>query len=97
MLPETVICEDCGRNARVRACGRIEYDWPNPAIGGQVATMPTINSARLTIDCPHCGVKTQDFRPDEAADSDPRLEATMPPARIQTPRRPIVIRPRHPK
>lgn len=97
MLPETVICEDCGRNARVRACGRIEYDWPNPAIGGQVATMPTINSARLTIDCPRCGVKTQDFRPEDAADTAPGQSAAGGPATIQVPRRPFIIRPRHPK
>jgi hypothetical protein len=62
MLPTAVICDDCGAKARVRACGRVEYDWPELSTDGQVATMPTINSARLTIDCPNCGVKTQDVR-----------------------------------
>jgi hypothetical protein len=62
MLPTAVICEDCGAKARVRACGRVEYDWPTKSDSGQVATMPTLKLARLTIDCPNCGVKSQDVR-----------------------------------
>ena len=27
-LPEFVICDECGAEARVRSCGRVEYDWP---------------------------------------------------------------------
>ncbi len=62
MLPNAVICDDCGAEARVRACGRVEYDWPSASNDGQVATMPTIKLARLTVDCPNCGVKSQDVR-----------------------------------
>src|SRR3954470_8056438 len=62
-LPQAVSCDDCGRTARVRACGRIEYEWPKTKTAAQTATMPTLSSARLTIDCPSCGVKTQDFFP----------------------------------
>jgi DNA-directed RNA polymerase subunit RPC12/RpoP len=64
MLPRTIACEDCGEKAFVRAYGRIEYDWgPACAEDDQVATQPLIKCVRLTIDCPHCGVKTQEFHP----------------------------------
>jgi hypothetical protein len=69
MVPKAVICEDCGHTAEVHSCGRIEYDWPKTTAGGSVATMPIINSIRLTIDCPKCGVKQQDFRPDVSLSS----------------------------
>jgi hypothetical protein len=61
-LPKAVICDECGAEARVRACGRVEYDWPKTPVDGQLATIPTIRWARLTVDCPHCGVKSQDVR-----------------------------------
>jgi endogenous inhibitor of DNA gyrase (YacG/DUF329 family) len=64
MLPRTVPCEDCGETAFVRAYGRVEYDWGQEGPeAGQIATKPHITMVRLTIDCPNCGVKTQDFRP----------------------------------
>jgi hypothetical protein len=63
MLPRTVACDDCGKKALVRAYGRVEYDWEQDGPDGQIATQPVISSVRLTIDCPHCGVKTQDFHP----------------------------------
>src|SRR4051812_29811365 len=63
MLPRSVICEDCGQNAEVRGFGRIEYDWPETAASDPGETTPTITCVRFTIDCPACGVKTQDFFP----------------------------------
>jgi len=63
MLPEAVICEECGRVAAVRGSGRVEYDWPKAATNGQAPASPTITSIRLTLDCPQCGVKLQDFYP----------------------------------
>jgi hypothetical protein len=80
MVPNNVCCDDCGQQARVRAYGRIEYDWPKTPTDGPVATMPTISCIRLTIDCPICGVKTQDFRP---TNSDTLPADTKPPR--QTP------------
>ena len=59
-LPNTVICDECGAEAQVRSYGRVEYDWPIDRFDGQVATTPSITWARLTVDCPHCGVKPQD-------------------------------------
>jgi hypothetical protein len=64
MLPRTISCEDCGETAFVRAYGRIEYAWgPECAADEQVDTQPQVKCVRLTIDCTHCGVKTQEFRP----------------------------------
>jgi hypothetical protein len=63
-LPQFVVCDDCRETARVRACGRIEYDWPETTTGGQTATIPTLTAARLTVDCPNCGVKVQDYLAD---------------------------------
>ncbi len=64
MLPRSVPCEDCGETACVRAYGRVEYDWGEEGPeAGKIATMPHITMVRLTIDCPKCGVKTQEFRP----------------------------------
>jgi rubredoxin len=63
MLPRTVLCDDCREKAYVRAYGRLEYDWGQDDPGGQFATEPVVKSVRLTIDCPRCGVKTQDFHP----------------------------------
>jgi hypothetical protein len=62
MVPKTVLCDECGQAALVRSYGRIEYDWPKTTADGQVATMPTINSIRVTVDCPLCGVKQLEFR-----------------------------------
>ena len=74
MVPKAVICKDCGQTAEVHACGRIEYDWPKTTAGGSVATMPIINSIRLTIDCPNCGVKQQDFPPERISELNPAIE-----------------------
>lgn len=71
MLPRTISCEDCGETAIVRAYGRVEYDWDadsGESSAGQVATRPRIKMVRLTIDCPRCGVKTQEHYPDRDDD-----------------------------
>jgi hypothetical protein len=60
MLPRSVICEECGEKSIVRGYGRVEYDWDQ---AGHVATMLRIKVARLTIDCPTCGVRVQEHRP----------------------------------
>jgi hypothetical protein len=60
VIPLTIVCEDCGSTAKVRGYGRVEYDW------GEDQSRPTqveIKSIRLTVDCPTCGVKPQDFHP----------------------------------
>jgi hypothetical protein len=75
MFPRNVQCEDCGQISVVRGYGRIEYDWPETTTGGQEATTPTINYVRLTIDCPHCGVKSQEFFPNGVARSRHRSAA----------------------
>jgi hypothetical protein len=66
VLPETLECEDCGRAARVRGYGRIEYGWPKdgqfPASSDRLAMLDLI-MVRLTIDCPRCGVRVQDYYP----------------------------------
>lgn len=62
MVPNTILCEDCGHQARVSSYGRIEYDWPKTATNGRLATIPAIYSIRLNVDCPTCGEKQQDFR-----------------------------------
>ncbi len=66
MVPKAICCDDCGETAVVRSSGRIEYDWPNTTTVGSIATIPTISSIRLTIDCPNCGVKQQEFHPNNA-------------------------------
>jgi hypothetical protein len=68
MLPRTVRCDECGETAFVRAYGRVEYDWsPDEPGHGQIATKPRIKLIRLTIDCPRCGVTTQDLHADSDA------------------------------
>ena len=67
MLPRSVICEDCGQIATVRGYGRIEYDWPETTKAGSKPSTPTINCIRLTVDCPRCGVKSQEFFPTESS------------------------------
>jgi hypothetical protein len=86
MLPRSVICEDCGQIATVRGYGRIEYDWPETTTRGPKPTIPTITSVRLTIDCPCCGVKSQEFLPDEPP---PATQSSTPsaPSRDATGRR----------
>jgi DNA-directed RNA polymerase subunit RPC12/RpoP len=56
MLPRVISCEDCGQSALVRGYGRVEYSWRTP----DEAEFKTI---RLTIDCPRCGVKLQEYHP----------------------------------
>jgi hypothetical protein len=57
MLPRTVSCDECGRTATVRGYGRVEYEWKE---SGQTGTTLELKVARLTIDCPTCGVRVQD-------------------------------------
>lgn len=69
MLPRTVTCDNCGVKAFVRAYGRVEYDWcPDEPGSGQIATKPRIKLIRLTVDCPRCGVLTQDLSPTPDSD-----------------------------
>jgi transcription elongation factor Elf1 len=60
MLPKSVSCDQCNEQATVRSYGRIEFDWP--AADDPTAT-PKIRSVRLTVDCPHCGLRDQDHNP----------------------------------
>lgn len=60
MLPRSIPCEECGNTALVRGYGRVEYDWND---GGDDTNPLTIRSVRLTIDCPNCGLQTQDHYP----------------------------------
>jgi hypothetical protein len=94
-LPKIVGCDECGGKARVRAVGRIEYDWPKTATVAQTATMPLISSARLTVDCPRCGVKTQDYFPAQAAEAPRRASAESPKAYVKP--RPFNVQVRKPK
>src|SRR3954454_22186474 len=64
MFPRNVKCDDCGRIASVRGYGRVEYDWPETTSVGHETTIPTITCVRLTVDCPRCGVKSQEFFPE---------------------------------
>jgi hypothetical protein len=64
MLPRTVFCEECGEKANVRGYGRVEYDWRED---GHVASTVQIKAVRLTIDCPICGVRVQEHRPNSRA------------------------------
>src|SRR5690349_2016543 len=66
MLPRSVNCHDCGEIASVRGYGRIEYDWPETTPQGPETATPIITYVRLTIDCPRCGVKPQDFYPNRS-------------------------------
>src|SRR3954451_19380797 len=76
MFPRNVKCHDCGRISSVRGYGRIEYDWPETAAAGPEATIPTINCVRLTVDCPRCGVKSQNFYPDDSLRAERRLRSS---------------------
>lgn len=59
MLPQSIICEDCGAIAKVRGYGRVEYTPPADQ------NLPTVEFKliRLTVDCPQCGVKVQEYHP----------------------------------
>jgi hypothetical protein len=82
MFPRIVNCEDCGQIASVRGYGRIEYRWPERPNVGRESSTPTIDCIRLTVDCPTCGVKTQDFYPKKYSDAARRPQAyTAAPAR----------------
>jgi hypothetical protein len=59
-MPKTVICEECGWTAKVRGYGRVEYAWPE---NDQCERTLEIIMIRLTIDCPRCGIRTQDYHP----------------------------------
>jgi hypothetical protein len=67
MFPRSIKCEDCGQIATVRGYGRVEYRWPKTTNTGSEPTTPTIDCVRLTIDCPRCGVKSQEFFPNESS------------------------------
>jgi len=62
MIPQLVHCEECGKYAVVRGYGRVVYDWDNVALGSETVTIRVIN---LTIDCPRCGVRVQEYYPVE--------------------------------
>ena len=62
MIPQTVHCEECGKEAVVRGYGRVIYDWDDASHG--TATL-RIKAVRLTIDCPRCGVRVQEHCPVE--------------------------------
>lgn len=65
MLPQYVSCDECDQQAKVRGYGRIEYDWPDPGqsdVDAPTAT-PQVRAVRLTVDCPHCGLRVQDHFP----------------------------------
>ena len=57
MLPQSVTCEECGKNAYVRGYGRVVYDWD------AADDALTLRSVRLTIECPACGLRVQDHLP----------------------------------
>jgi hypothetical protein len=65
MLPRTVVCENCGQKAYVRAYGRVVYDAAGPS---QIVSEPEIESINLTIDCPECGVLVQVYYPATSAE-----------------------------
>ena len=60
MLPQSVICDECGKTAIVGGYGRVEYAWDD---ADNPAATPLIRAVRLTIDCPHCGLRVQDHYP----------------------------------
>lgn len=60
MLPRTVSCEECGERSIVRGYGRVEHEWDQ---AGHFATRLRLKAVRLTIDCPRCGVRVQEYRP----------------------------------
>jgi hypothetical protein len=60
MLPCAVRCDECGRKAVVRGYGRLEYVWGETS---HTADSVQIKSVRVTVDCPRCGVHTQDHHP----------------------------------
>jgi hypothetical protein len=60
MMPKTLQCEECGHIAKVRGYGRVEYAWPQ---SGQAPGNLEITMIRMTIDCPECGIRTQDHYP----------------------------------
>ena len=65
MLPRNVGCETCGEAAIVRAYGHVEYEPREQAaevLLAQSVTTPETRSVRLTIDCPRCGIKSQDYK-----------------------------------
>jgi len=60
MLPQAVVCEECGKTAEVRSYGRLEYDFDGD---NNSPTALKLQTVRLTIDCPQCGVRNQDHAP----------------------------------
>jgi hypothetical protein len=42
---------------KIRGIGRVEYEWTRP---GEVSGIE-IKSAKLTVDCPSCGVRVQEY------------------------------------
>ena len=66
MLPQSIACDECGKLAYVRGYGRIVYDWD------AADDVLKLRSARLTIECPSCGLRVQDhFLPGQPAASSP--------------------------
>jgi len=62
MIPQAVRCEECGKTAVVRGYGRVVYDWNDES---HRATTLIIRAVNLTIDCPKCGVRVQEYCPVE--------------------------------
>lgn len=89
MFPRSVKCEDCGQIAVVRGYGRVEYRWPKATKTAPETTTPTIDCVRLTIDCPRCGVKSQEFFPDESPPVGWRSTASATKAKAFDPRRQV--------
>jgi hypothetical protein len=79
MLPQQITCDECHATARIRGCGRIEYDWPsdNELDARDPTQPPVIRSARLTVDCPTCGVRVQDHYPNGRPAADPAAQRAL--------------------
>jgi hypothetical protein len=60
MLPEAITCEECGGAAKVRGYGRLTFSWETFSHQSQ---KPVLKTIRLTIDCPECGVRAQEYAP----------------------------------
>jgi DNA-directed RNA polymerase subunit RPC12/RpoP len=62
VIPKNIQCEDCGRQTKVRGYGRIVYDWTDDR--HEPATL-NVKMVHLTVDCPRCGVRIQQYYPAE--------------------------------
>jgi hypothetical protein len=60
MIPEVIECEECGVYSVVRGYGRMTFTWEKYFDG---SILPELQTIRLTIDCPRCGVRAQEYAP----------------------------------